>query len=126
MKQALETKDFLLLLNELSFDTPLSIPVIESIIQETCNGAALKDIVTSRFEHGTESRTTFDTLADVQYLAQYALAVKTVYEVMIFFAERPEVENIIAEAERRIKVFAARFSVDEIRRLYKAISSKTW
>ena len=126
MKQALELKDYLLILDEVSFDTPLSTPSVESILQEASDGIALKEIVASRFEHGTENRTTFGTLADVQYVAQYALAIKTIYEVMIFFADRPEVEEIIAEAGRRIKDFAARFSADEIRRLYVVISSKKW
>lgn len=126
MKQALELKDYALILDELSFDTPLSAPSVESIIQEASDGIALKKIVASRVEHDADNRTTFGTLADVQYVAQYAIAIKTIYEVMIFFAERPEVEEMIAEAERRIQEFSAQFSTDEIRRLYRVISSKKW
>ena len=83
------------IMDEMNVVTTLPTPSVTGIIKEVLNGASKSDVINPR-KQDLEDRSTLGSLEDIRYIADYAIAIKAIYEVIVCFGGRSEVKETIA------------------------------
>ena len=101
MMNNLTSSDVTEVLHELNVETTLPITTLTEVVNEVLNGISTQNVVNLRRQANTH-RSTFGSLADIQYVAEYALAIKTIYEVVVYFNGRPEIKDVIEKLKDKV------------------------
>lgn len=91
------------LINSLNVETTLPSPTIRQIVDDVLKGKSETDVVAAHsqtLEGRADDHTRFGSLPDIQTIAAYAVAIKTIYEVVVMLRDDQDIREGLAHLKK--------------------------
>lgn len=123
MTQTLTDSVVLDCMADLNVMTTLPSPTVAAVVSKALQGTSETEIVADWRAQNDVERTTLGSLEDIRYIAEYAVAIRTIYEVVVYLGGRPEVQQVLSRLNELAVEAVKKLNPSEIKAIVQRVKS---